>query len=340
MIESAVPPRPPAWEERWANRLFLFLSPHLPRTPQLDPPAELAPWRSVLVPRLEGGGSLAATWYEAGGAGPPRGAVLLLHPWVVWGKAYFHLRGRIEALRAAGYHALALDFSGFGASPPPDGFFDGDVASGLAFLRQRVASLPLHVWGVSSGGYWAHLALSRTGEVAGAMFEDVPNHLVEWSWRMEPRQRPGHLCIRAFFPRAYRFLDLRRHAPALRAAAVAYVSGAEDPGARPQDTRELAERAGGRHLVVAGAKHLGAIKQWRDEVIALALDTFSRAEERAARQLVEAAAPVSLAGAREPSLARGEPTLLDATRRPCHAEEQRRARPRRPAARFRLRQRR
>ncbi|HVT15385.1 MAG TPA: alpha/beta fold hydrolase [Thermoanaerobaculia bacterium] len=338
MIESAVPPRPPAWEERWASRLFLFLSPHLPRTPQLDPPAELAPWRSVLVPRLERGGSLAATWYEAGGAGPPRGAVLLLHPWVVWGKAYFHLRGRIEALRAAGYHALALDFSGFGASPPPDGFFDGDVASGLAFLRQRVGDLPLHVWGVSSGGYWAHLALSRSGGVAGAMFEDVPNHLVEWSWRMEPRRRPGHLCIRTFFSRAYRFLDLRRHAPALRPAAVAYVSGAEDLGARPQDTRELAERAGGRHLVVAGAKHLGAIKQARDEVIALALDTFSRAEERPVRQPVEGAAAPCSAGSRRPFLARGKTAPQGAARGTRCGEEPRRARPR--AARFRLRQRR
>jgi pimeloyl-ACP methyl ester carboxylesterase len=278
MTTSAVPGRPPAWEERCANRLFLFLSPHLPRTAPADPPARLAPWQNLLVPRLGADGTLTATWFEA--PAPARGAVLLLHPWVKWGKTYFHRRGRIEALRAAGYHALALDLGGFGGSSPAAGFFDRDVAAGLAFLRRQAGpSLPLHVWGVSSGGYWAHLALSRSGDVTGAFFEETSPHLLEWSWRMVPSGRTGYAFFRRAFLRAYGFLDIRRHAAALGLAAVSYVSGSEDRGVLPAETLELARLAGGRHLVVEGAGHLGCFGEARDALLAMALGTFSRAEE-------------------------------------------------------------
>jgi pimeloyl-ACP methyl ester carboxylesterase len=277
--ESAAPLRPPAWEERWASRLFRGLSPRLPRPPQLDPPPGLAPWQSLRLPRLAdlpGGGDLSATWFEA--PAPARGAVLLVHPWVKWGKAYFQRGGRIEALRAAGYHAMTFDLGGFGGSSPSGGFFDADVASALAWLRRRVGDLPIHLWGLCSGGYWSHPALSGASEVAGAMFEDVALHLLEWSWRMAPRGAPGYLFFRHGFPRAYRFLDLRRHAGALHLGAVAYVSGAQNRSVLPAETRELANRAGGPCLIVAGADHLGSFAQARDEVLALALDTFHRAE--------------------------------------------------------------
>ena len=294
MTTSAVPRRPPAWEERCANRLFLFLSPHLPRTAPADPPPRLAPWQNLVAPRLAADGALAATWFPA--PAPARGAVLLLHPWVKWGKTYFHRLGRIEALRAAGYHALTLDLGGFGGSSPPAGFFDRDVAAGLALLRRQAGpSLPLHVWGISSGGYWAHLALSRPRagdrtrhcpetcccDVTGAFFEETSPHLLEWSWRMAPSGRTGYVFFRRAFLRAYGFLDIRRHAAALRLAAVSYVSGSEDRGVLPAETRELARIAGGRHLVVEGAGHLECFGAARDELLAMALGTFGRAEEAA-----------------------------------------------------------
>jgi hypothetical protein len=276
-----LPKRPPAWEERLASRIFRALSPRLPRVLQPDPPAGLAPWKAVSVPRPEGNGALTATWFEA--PAPARGAVLLLHPWVKWGKAFFLRRGRIEALRAAGYHALTLDLGGFGGSSPAAGFYDRDVAAGLACLRRQAGTLPLHVWGVSSGGFWAHLALTRTDDVAGAFFEDVSPHLIEWSWRMAPRRRPGYLFVRCCFPRSYRYLDVRRQTADMRLAAAAYVSGMRDPGVLPAETRELAYLARGRHLVVDGAGHLGAFSAASDAVLALALGTFLRAEGRSGR---------------------------------------------------------
>jgi pimeloyl-ACP methyl ester carboxylesterase len=273
------PPRPVEWLEKLAIRLFLALSPRLPRTEQPVPPDDLRPWENVSVVRSpEGGGpgTISGTWYPAERS--PRGAVLLLPPWSSWGKSYFHRRGRIEALRAAGYHALALDLPGM-PGLPARGFFDRDIEAGLAFLHERARGLPLHVWGVSAGGYWAHPVLSRTGLVAGAIFEDVAAHLIEWSWRVAPWGRPAYLFFEHALRPAWRYLDMRQHAAALNVRAVAYVSGEKDRGVRPSDTCELARRANALCRIVDGARHLESIKLANEEILALALDTFRRAED-------------------------------------------------------------
>jgi pimeloyl-ACP methyl ester carboxylesterase len=279
---AAVPPPPPtAWEEALGYRLYLLLSPSIKTQSPQTPPDSLAPFEILSVPRPRGRGPLAATWFPA--AGTARGAVLLLPPWLPWGRSYFHRRGRIGALRAAGYHALALDYGGFGGSRR-EGRLDEDVEAALDFLAGRNPGLPLHVWGVSAGGNWCHLVLSRREGVSGAMFEDVSPHLFEWTWRQAPASRPGLIFFRTFLRRAYRFFDLRRHAPMLKVAAAAYVSGALDPGVLPDETRELARLAGAECLIVPSAKHLASIKIAEGEVIGLALATFRKAEERGARK--------------------------------------------------------
>jgi alpha/beta hydrolase family protein len=277
MRAKVAPTRPGRRRERFATALFLALSPRLPRASQPDPPEELAPFEKLGIPRRNGDGALTAVWFPAH---RPVGAVLLLHPWMVWGKAYFHLRGRLQALRAAGYHALTFDFPGFGGSDSPSGFFDRDVEDALDFLRQRAGNLPVHVWGISAGGYWAHPVLARTSYVAGAMFEDVSPHLLEWSWRTAPLLRPAFLFYRCVLRTAYRFLDIRRHARAMSLKAVTYVSGALDHGVRPEDTQSLAKAAGGRFHVVPGADHLESIKIDGGKVLFLAIETFKQAKKR------------------------------------------------------------
>ncbi|HEX5757613.1 MAG TPA: alpha/beta fold hydrolase [Thermoanaerobaculia bacterium] len=274
---AAPPSRPPPWEERAAHRLLVALGPRLPRVAPADPPPQLAPFERFAVPRPGRHGALDATWFPAPAA---RGAVLLLHPWLEWGQAYFHRRGRIEALRAAGYHAVTIDLPGFGASPPADGFFDRDVDDALAAVAARAAGLPLHVWGVSSGGYWAIPRLAASDGVAGAMFEDVAPHLLRWSRRMAPLGTPVYLFFEKALPRAFRYLEMARHAPHLQAEAAAFVSGGRDRGVRPADTEELARLAGGRCRIVADAPHLAAIKLAPQEVIGLALETFEEATSR------------------------------------------------------------
>jgi pimeloyl-ACP methyl ester carboxylesterase len=270
------PPRPSAWNERLASWLFFLMSPRVTLSPQPEPPDGLTPFEEVTIERPAGRpGVLTAAWFPA--PGESRGAVLLLHPWLPWGKSYFYRRGRLQALRAAGYDALAVDLPGFGGSGPLTGFMDRDVEAALDFLRRRAEGRPLHVWGVSSGGYWAHFVLSRVDGVAGAMFEDVSSHLLHWSWRRIPAGRPLYFFFRYGLGRSYRYLDLRGHAPALRARAVAYVGGEKDPGVRADETRELARLAGAECLIVPGADHLAAIKLANREVIELGLRTFERA---------------------------------------------------------------
>ncbi len=84
----------------------------------------------------------------------------------------------MEALRAAGYHALTVDLPGFGGSGQPSGLYDRAIDDALVRLGELSNGLDLFVWGVSTGGYWAHPALARTGQVAGAIFEDVPSQLL------------------------------------------------------------------------------------------------------------------------------------------------------------------
>ncbi len=271
----APPPRPSALEERFAFPHFRLFSPRLPRVDQPPPPPVLRPYEIVRVPANTGRpGTLEGTWFSAHPE-TPRGAVLLVPPWLQWGRSYFHRRGRIPALRRAGYHVLSLDFPGFAGSAVARGFFDRDVAAGIDEIERRAPGLPLHVWGVSAGGHWAHQAIARDPRVRAAFFEDVSPHLLEWGWREAPLARPGYLLLRLLYPRSYRFLDIRRHAPALQGRPVAYVSGELDRGVRPEDTRALARLAGGEARIIPGAGHLEAIKVANREVISLALATFA-----------------------------------------------------------------
>jgi len=262
-----------AWEERIGHPVFMLFYPRLPRVSQPPPPERLAPFELLRIPRRHGEGTLSGTFFPA--SGEARGAVLLLHPWLEWGQAYFHRRRRIETLREAGFHALTLDLPDFGDSGPRSGLFDHDVEDGLAELARRAPGLPLSLWGVSAGGYWAHPALARTPAVRSAFFEEVSPHLIEWGWRQAPWGFPGYLIVRVLFPRLYRYLDMRRHAATLTLDAITYVSGEEDRGVRPEDTRALALAARARARIVPGAGHLEAIKRANQEVLDLALATFT-----------------------------------------------------------------
>ncbi|MCP3961139.1 MAG: alpha/beta fold hydrolase [bacterium] len=276
---ECVPARPSRLEERVANRLFLALSPRLERGRLVDPP-RIHDFERFEIDRSRAPGRLSATWFPA--SGTPRGAVLMVHPWIQWGQAYFHRRGRIEALRASGYHVMTFDLGGVGgSSAATPHFYDRDLEDALAVLRARGQGVPVHLWGVSAGGYWAHLLLSRA-TVSGAVFEDVSRHLIVWSGRMAPWGWPCYQFFRHGLSGAYRFLDLRRHAPHLGVRAAAYVSGERDRGVLPAETAELARLSGAKYRLIPGADHLESIKHAGEEVLELALETFELAARESA----------------------------------------------------------
>ena len=264
-------PRPPRWQEKLGSRLVHALAPRIRQGGPTQPSEHFAPFEHFEIPRRNRLGHLAAIWYPA--TGEPRGAVLLAHPWIQVAQGYFLRQGRLEALRSRGFHAMTFDLGGLGASPPPAGFYDQDLTAALGALRQRAGDLPRYFWGVSAGGYWAHLVLRDSG-IRKAMFEDVSPHLLEWSWRMVPRSRPAYLVFRYGLRQAYNYLDARKHAPHLGVAGAAYVGGEKDRGVPPQETRRLAELADGKCRIVPKAGHLASIKLDRKAVLDLALETF------------------------------------------------------------------
>jgi len=271
-LSPGPPPRPPKWQERLGSRLLSALAPKVPRGISIQPPEHLAPFEPFKISRSDSPGYLAATWFPADSEA--RGAVLLTHPLVKVGQAYFHRQGRLEALRAKGFHALTVDLGGLGSSTPFTGFIDREVTDSFNALEERAAGLPLYFWGVSIGGYWSHLALGRTSGVQAAMFEDVTSHLIQWSWRMTPWARPAFLVFRYGLSKTYRYLDIRSHIPYFKSERLAYVGGGCDRGVPAEETRDLARRGGGECLVIQKSGHLSSIKRANAEVVGLALKTF------------------------------------------------------------------
>ncbi len=99
-------------------------------------------------------GLTRAIGYEVRGDGP---AVLLLHPFP-FDRAYW--RGTIDALAAAGYRALAMDFRGYGDSALGEpGYGVDDLADDAVALLDHLGIAMAAVVGCSMGGYVA-LALA------------------------------------------------------------------------------------------------------------------------------------------------------------------------------------
>jgi pimeloyl-ACP methyl ester carboxylesterase len=277
MSLAAPPPRPKPWLEGLGQRLFLAMAPRLPVVAAQQPPLELAPFETLAIARPDAKGALAACYFPA--TAKRRGGVLLCHPWLEWGQSYFWRRQRIPSLRAAGYDVMTFDIGGVGGSDPsPARYFDRELEIALLALRARVGLEPIHVWGVSNGGYWSHPLLTRIDGVSAAFFEDVSSHLIEWSRRKSSWAASAFWLYERLLRPCYIFIDLNRHAPHLRVNAVAYASGENDDGVRPDETRRLAALAGGECLIVPAAGHLESIKIAGDQVIGLALRTFARGE--------------------------------------------------------------
>lgn len=268
----------------WLGRHLLYgLAPRLRPVAEAEVPAGLGDYEVLRIPRSDEPGTLDARLFAATGSsaadGDARGVVVLGAPWLRWGQQYFFRRGRIPALRDAGYHALTFDFGGFGSSGPrASGFADRDLDDVLDFVRTRFPDLPLHLWGVSAGAYWGHVCLSRRDDVRGAFFEHVAENLIHWSMRTAPAGMPFYLFYRHVLRSAYGYIHIGRHAPHLRLRAAAYVGAENDRGVPAGVTRRLAELAGAEVRIYEDAGHLDAIRVDREGLIRFALAAFERAE--------------------------------------------------------------
>ena len=254
MTQEARAPSPPTApeERRLAQLLRWGFAEDLHAQPQDAPPAE---WGGVAfgVPR-KNGGLLAAILFPHD---EPRGVVLLGHPEVPAGKGYFHQNNRVPFARNLGLAVVTFDHGGFGESDGPTGLYHSEWEDVIGWARRRFPDLPVHVWGVGLGGYFAHHALARDPGVASVVFEEVPPDLA----RALP-SRLARLVARLVARQSVPWWPALAHAPHLHAERLLYAYGDRDPELPVAQAERLWRAAGpfAQRHVVEGA---GRLETWK-----------------------------------------------------------------------------
>lgn len=201
------------------------------RAQDAPPPA----WRGerLRIPRAAGG-TLAAIRFSHDA---PRGLVVFGHPALPAGKGWFHRNDRVPFVLGLGFAALTWDYGGYGESDPANALWHREWLDVLAHARAAFPHEPLHVWGVSMGGYFAHHALAQApAPVASAVFEHVHANMFEYG---SGARRLAGRALALALPREVAWFRADAHAPRLRAGRVLYVSGARDAFVRPADADAL-----------------------------------------------------------------------------------------------------
>lgn len=205
----------------------------------------MSPERAPLVQyKIPGpAGPLEVLFRPAAERGPHRGAAVICHPHPLYGgsmhtRLVFHLAA---ALHEAGFATLRLNFRGVGLSA---GHYTGgpgereDVRSALDHLQERLSGADLLVAGHSFGA-WVGLRVGgedpRVGRLVGV---GMPLNVYEFA-----------------------FLDGV-------SKDMLFVQGDRDRFGSAGSVRALAERVGGRAVILPGGEHLleGHLPQLRDAV--------------------------------------------------------------------------
>jgi pimeloyl-ACP methyl ester carboxylesterase len=204
--------------------------------------------------------------------------VLLGHPGIGPGKGYFHRGDRISFLREHGFAVMTFDHGGFGESDPPQGLYHREWADVLRWARRRFPRTPLHVWGVSLGGYFAHHALAADeAGVESAIFEQVAPDLFGYRVKGMPHLRTGTLLSKTLAPGGARWFPAISHALHVKADRILYLSGGADEGIPLADARALVHAASplAQHTIAPDAAHLEAWKLGGERVRAAVRDCLS-----------------------------------------------------------------
>ena len=236
--------------------------PRLPHPLPVEPPAALAPFVDLAVPRKRGRGQARRHLVRDGGRAGRRPSPP--PPGQLGSRSTSTVAVGSRRCAARAYAALALDLAGFGESGPPAGFHDQDVEAGLRVpARRRCSGLPLHrLWG-SAAAATGHTPCCREPRVSSARCSRTWRFISSLGCGASSRTAASAIaCSAASFraATASSTFAATRAAPAGPRAAAYCVSGERDSGVLPEETRLLAELASARCLVVPGAGHLTSIK--------------------------------------------------------------------------------
>jgi alpha/beta superfamily hydrolase len=135
---------------------------------RVQPPAT-----AVSIPTKHGNAALEGFALNAGTEA--KGVVLLCHPFLKYGMHYFLRTGIAEEMRGRGYHVVAFNFMGFGASKLAHLGFPEDVEAVVSWIGMQWPGQPVHLLGFSFGGYQGIHALPVVGSLlTSAVFDSVP----------------------------------------------------------------------------------------------------------------------------------------------------------------------
>lgn len=221
----------------------VFLQPS--RRLYLRPEAVGAKWEEARFKSADGTG-LTGLWFPAARE-PAKGVVVQFHGNAQNMTSHFL---SVWWLALEGWHVLAFDYRGFGASEGKKDL-DGSVADGaaaLAYARSRAPGLPLVVFGQSLGGALALASLDRDGgdglaavvlESTFSSYIGIARDKLKLSWLTRP--------IRG--PLAYAFVSDRyrpsRLASRRKAVPLAVLHAVEDPVVPYDQGRFLYKAAAG-----------------------------------------------------------------------------------------------
>lgn len=210
---------------------------------------------------------------------PPRGVVLLCHPFLKYGMHYFFESRLDDAFAGHGFHVVSFNFKGFGRSTISGHAFADDVLAIARRIRREHPGLPLHLLGCSFGGYHASHALARDASLfSSVVLDSVP------------------VSVRSYFRRgllsiAMRWISGSGLARATGTCAIdqslgqvtarlpiAYLHGTRDRYIDDTSIAELAHACPRMEFFdFDGCGHLEGHKKLRDRYLAVALDVFARA---------------------------------------------------------------
>jgi pimeloyl-ACP methyl ester carboxylesterase len=104
-----------------------------------------------------------------------QGVVVFCHPLLRYGYRYFLRSGLARWAAEEGFHCVLFNFQGIGRSDMGALCFADDVVGVVGYARERFPGLPVHLVGLSFGGYHAAHALVRLdGIVTSAVLDSVP----------------------------------------------------------------------------------------------------------------------------------------------------------------------
>lgn len=212
---------------------------------------------------------------------PPRGVVLLCHPFLKYGMHYFFENNLDQEFLNQGYHVVAFNFKGFGHSTIGGHAFADDVLAIARRVSQDSPGLPIHLVGCSFGGYHLSHALARDATpFTSAVLDSVPisvrSYFTRGPLRLAMRWISGS---RLAVPTGTCAIDhsLRnvRHLP------IAYFYGRNDCFIPDASVAGLRLDCEALHVVgFDGCRHLENHKKHRDRYFKEIFDFFARAEAR------------------------------------------------------------